>query len=292
MLRADSKGDTVQRLGRNHGAYHGEGIDIAAILDADVRAAEAHGWQPEWLRVTDDLRLLALRRQHPRARRRIYLSTGIHGDEPAGPLAVRQLLETDAWPAGSDLWLCPCLNPTGFPLNRRENAEGKDLNREYRHPTTGEIRTHLAWLERQPDFDLSLCLHEDWEAHGFYLYELNPSGVPSLAETIVDAVARVCPIDLSPLIEGREAHGGIIRPSLDPQSRPDWPEAFHLIQHKTRLSYTLEAPSDFPLPVRVAALVAGVKAALAALFNYRADPLPGGSRRATAAAPPAPGPGD
>ena len=255
---------TAQRLGRNHGAYHGEAIDIEALLEADLRAANSHAWQPEWLTATPDRRLLTLRRQRPGARRRIYLSTGIHGDEPAGPLAIRRLLEEDAWPAGGDLWLCPCLNPTGFPLNRRENREGKDLNRDYRHPTTGEVHAHIAWLARQPAFDLSLCLHEDWESHGFYVYELNPANVPSLAETIVSAVARVCPIDLSPLIEGREAHGGIIRPSLDPASRPDWPEAFHLIQHKTRLSYTLEAPSDFPLELRAAALVAAVKAALAA----------------------------
>jgi hypothetical protein len=32
--------------------------------------------------------------------------------------------------------------------------------------------------------------------------------------------------------------------------------------HKTRLSYTLEAPSDFPLPTRVAALVSAARAAL------------------------------
>ena len=42
------------------------------------------------------------------------------------------------------------------------------------------------------------------------------------------------------------------------------PEAFYLIRHKTHLSYTLEAPSDFPLELRAAALVAAVKAALAA----------------------------
>ena len=262
-------GAGVQRLGRNHGAYQGEAIDIAAILEADLRAASAHDWQPEWLSVLADLRLLTLRRHRPDAQRRIYLSTGIHGDEPAGPLAVRQLLEENTWPAGCDLWLCPCLNPTGFPLNRREKRDGTDLNRDYRHPTTAEIRAHTAWLERQPAFDLSLCLHEDWEAHGFYVYELNLAGAPSLAETMVDAVARVCPIDLSPWIEGREAHGGIIRPVLDPTSRPDWPEAFHLIRHKTRLSYTLEAPSDFPLAVRVAALVAAVNAALSALPGSR-----------------------
>jgi hypothetical protein len=74
----------------------------------------------------------------------------------------------------------------------------------------------------------------------------------------------VCPIDPSPEIDGREAAGGIIRPRLDPATRPEWPEAFYLGMHKTRLGHTLEAPSDFPLAVRVAALVAGTRAALAA----------------------------
>ena len=48
-----------------------------------------------------------------------------------------------------------------------------------------------------------------------------------------------------------------------PQERPLWPEALYLISHKSRQGYTLEAPSDFPLPARVAALVAAVNAALA-----------------------------
>jgi hypothetical protein len=158
--------------------------------------------------------------------------------------------------------LCPCLNPTGFDLNRRENSHGIDLNRQYLHPTAADTQAHIAWLERQPTFDLCLCLHEDWESHGFYIYELNPDNRPSLAEPIVRRVAEICPVDASEIIEGRPAKSGIIRPSVDPRSRPDWPEAFYLLTHKTRLSYTLEAPSDFALSIRVAALVAGINTAL------------------------------
>jgi murein peptide amidase A len=95
---------------------------------------------------------------------------------------------------------------------------------------------------------------------------LNPDNRPSLADHIVAQVAEVCPLELSEIIEGRPAHGGIIRPSVDPRSRPQWPEAFYLLTYNTRLSYTLEAPSDFPVPTRVAALRAGVRAALAAQF--------------------------
>jgi hypothetical protein len=179
---------------------------------------------------------------------------------------MRHLMQTNQWPEEFDYWLCPCLNPTGFDANRRENAEGLDLNRQYLQPqAVAETRVHVEWLERQPKFDLCLCLHEDWESHGFYVYELNPDNRPSLAEAIVRGVAEVCPIDLSEEIEDRPAREGIIRPSVDPRSRPQWPESFWLLTYKTRLSYTLEAPSDFPLPARVAALVAGVTAALRVL---------------------------
>ncbi|MBP7431886.1 MAG: hypothetical protein KBC05_20820 [Candidatus Hydrogenedentes bacterium] len=78
-------------------------------------------------------------------------------------------------------------------------------------------------------------------------------------------MSKVCPIDHSEVIEGRPASGGIIRPNLDPATRPQWPEAFWLLQNKTRRSYTLEAPSDIPLDTRVQALAAGVRAALAEL---------------------------
>jgi hypothetical protein len=81
---------------------------------------------------------------------------------------------------------------------------------------------------------------------------------------MVRAASHVCPIDPSSLIDGREAQDGIIRPNLDPALRPEWPEAFYLITNKTRQSYTLESPSDFPMPMRVAALVAATTAAIRA----------------------------
>ena len=258
----------LQRLGKNLGGYFGETIDVAAVLSDCLAAARARGWKIEEIPAAPNLDLLALTRPSARSTQhaaRIYISAGIHGDEPAGPLAVRQMLLENKWRTDLDLWLCPCLNPRGLRLNRRENPEGVDLNRDYRQPTALETLAHIAWLNRQPDFDLCLCLHEDWESHGFYVYEANPEHRPSFAPQMVNAVAQVCPIDPSEIIEGRPARDGIINPNLDPRTRPEWPEAFYLLNHKTRQSYTLEAPSDFPLSVRVAALVAGVAAALEAV---------------------------
>lgn len=259
----------VQRLGKNLGSYLGEKIDIRSVLRDIESAAQQHDWVSEIFHHSPEFGLLALHRKprpspNPQPILRIYMSAGIHGDEPASPLAALRLLRENRWPSGAELWFCPCLNPMGFALNRRENIDGKDLNRDYRHLETAEVRAHIAWLERQPAFDLCLLLHEDWESHGFYLYEQNPDNRPTLADTMISNVAQVCPIDRSEIIEGRPANGGIIRPNLDPNTRPQWAEAFYLITHKTRLSYTLEAPSDFPLPARVNALVAAVGAALTA----------------------------
>ncbi|MGA3284944.1 MAG: M14 family metallocarboxypeptidase [Verrucomicrobiota bacterium] len=259
----------MERLGKNHGGYHGETIDIRAVLRDVEIAAQRHGWTSETFGQRGEFNLLTLHRPPVRTSHfapHIYLSAGIHGDEPAGPLAGLRLLQENQWPANAELWFCPCLNPMGFVLNRRENADGKDLNRDYRHLETAEVRAHIAWLERQPRFDVYLCLHEDWESHGFYLYEQNPDGKPSLAEIIVGAVQKVCPIDPSEIIEDRPAKNGIIRPNLDPRTRPQWAEAFYLIMHKSRLGYTLEASSDFPMSTRVNALVAGVDAALKSLL--------------------------
>jgi murein peptide amidase A len=256
----------VQKLGKNHGGYHGETIDIRAVLREGEVAAQALGWASEIFHERDGFQWHALLRKPgvrgQKSEVRIYISAGIHGDEPAAPLAALKLLQANCWPANAEIFLLPCLNPIGFTLNRRENAEGIDLNRDYRNPKSAEARAHIAWLERQPKFDFYFCLHEDWESHGFYLYEQNPDDRPSLAGKIISTVQKVCPIDLSETIEGRAASGGVIRPKINPQERPDWPEAFYLISHKSRQGYTLEAPSDFPLATRVNALVAAVRAAL------------------------------
>ena len=254
----------MQRLGKNLGGYCGETIDIQGVLRDIETAAREHGWDRESFYETVEFKLFGLRRTIPEApgARRVYLSTGIHGDEPAGPLAALKLLRENRWPENLALWLCPCLNPAGFKANTRVNARGIDLNRGYLNPVAEEILAHIAWLQRQPPFDLCLMFHEDWESRGFYLYEQNPEGRQSFAEDMIRAVEAVCPIDRSELIEGRPAKNGILRPNVLPKDRPDWPEAFYLITHQTRQSYTLEAPSDFPLPARVNALCAAANAAL------------------------------
>lgn len=249
-------------LGKNRGGYGGETIDIDLVLRELQDVAEKRGWQSECFYQSSTLRLHAYHRKTVSPRKRLYISAGIHGDEPATPLAVLALLKQDQWPDSMDVWLCPCLNPVGFKLNSRENADQIDLNRDYRNSQSPEIRAHIDWLKRCPQFDRAVILHEDWEALGFYLYELNPDNHLSVSSKIVQSVSEICPIDTSTAIDGMSASDGVIRPKIDPEEREQWPEAFFLNTNNTREGYTLEAPSDYPMPVRVEALVSGVRAVL------------------------------
>ena len=238
-------------------------IDPPALAARFAAAARTAGFRLERFGEAAGCPLVALTKRTPGPRPRIYLSAGIHGDEPAPPLALLEMIEAGVFDARAVWFLCPLLNPAGFIRVTRENAGGLDLNRDYKDLRSAEIAAHAAWLRRQPNFDLALCLHEDWESKGFYLYELNPAGQSSLAEAMIAAVTPHCPVDRSAEIDGRAvAAPGIIRPVSDPLMRENWPEAIYLRAHHTKLSYTLETPSAFPLVQRIAAQRAAVEAAL------------------------------
>ena len=82
----------IQKLGKNVGRYHGERIDIDHVRREVDRLASDRGWQADTFLESPPLTLRAYRRPHASSRKNLYLSTGIHGDEPSGPLAVLRLL--------------------------------------------------------------------------------------------------------------------------------------------------------------------------------------------------------
>lgn len=241
-------------------------IDPPALAAQFASAARTAGFRVEQFGTHAGTPLFSLTKRTPGPRPRIYLSAGIHGDEPAPPLALLALLAAGIFDERAVWFLCPLLNPAGFLRATRENADRLDLNRDYKDFRSAEIRAHADWLRRQPNFDLTICLHEDWESKGFYLYELNPTARHSLAEAMLEGVAKFCPIETATIIDGRPVDApGIIRPVSDPLLRETWPEAVYLRAHHTTLSYTVESPSAFPLAQRIAALRAAVETAIANL---------------------------
>jgi hypothetical protein len=235
-------------------------VDFTARFGAAARQA---GFRAESYGEIRSHPLIAYTKRIPGPRPRVYLSAGIHGDEPAPPWALLRLLQGGFFDERCTWFVCPLLNPTGFLAATRENHAKIDLNRDYKNPQSPEIAAHVRWLQHQPNFDLIICVHEDWESKGFYLYELNPDQRPTLAHAMIAAARSVGPIESAEVIDGRPiAEPGIIRPVSDPVLRDTWPEAIYLRQHHGSLDYTIETPSALPLEKRIATHCAVLRAAL------------------------------
>jgi len=72
-----------------------------------------------------------VRRTHEGATRRVLVIGSIHGDERAGLRVVRTLVRRAELPPDLDLWLVRSVNPDGTEDDRRTNARGVDLNRNF-----------------------------------------------------------------------------------------------------------------------------------------------------------------
>ena len=200
----------------------------------------------------------------------VYISAGIHGDEPAGPEALIQWAELHAhelsrWP----LMLLPCLNPEGLRNNTRLNEQGLDLNRVFDRETSPVINALRRLLDAHR-FALALNLHEDYDGQGAYLYEVQRFP-PHWGESLLKIVSRILPIDPRMRIDGRGARAGLVRRRFDRKrfATIGYPEAIYLHMHHAARSLTFETPSEFALERRVAAHVAVIDECARRVFSPR-----------------------
>ncbi len=204
---------------------------------------------------------------------RIYLSAGIHGDEPCGPDALFRFLELHELSPSCEWVIAPVLNPSGLRRGTRENRDGIDLNRDFFRQKSGEVRALIDWWESQGrGCDLHLSLHEDWETSGLYLYEINTGGIGSLAEKILASIQEIVPLESSALVDGHELNApGLILHSPDPDEEDGWPEAIWLARKFPSLSITFEAAGRIPRGYRTAGLVTALVAAVEEAEALAAD---------------------
>lgn len=55
----------------------------------------------------------------------------VHGEEPQGKFLIENYLNQNQLSSNNNLLFIPCLNPDGMSINRRQNASGVDLNRNF-----------------------------------------------------------------------------------------------------------------------------------------------------------------
>lgn len=193
-----------------------------------------------------------------------YLSAGIHGDEPAGPLAALEIMRSGGFAEGFHWFVCPALNPGGLVLGTRENRRHIDLNRDYLQLRSLEIAAHTRWLARIPTPGLFVSLHEDWESEGFYFYEINlGADSPERADAVLAAVSEIFPPEPGPEIDGHEVREpGWIYHAAEADLPDSWPEAIYLAKKGCPLSFTFETPSKARMRDRIAAHVAAFRSLL------------------------------
>lgn len=190
----------------------------------------------------------------------LYLSAGIHGDEPAATEALLRWVETHPdLLRGVPCVIYPCLNPWGLVNNTRLDAECRDLNRTFQHDHVPHIQALKKFIEPLR-FDLALSLHEDYDAHGVYLYELERHR-PFWGEELLESARPFLPIEVRATIDRRRITlPGVLRRKIVLKKLPAIPEAVYLHFYHSQRTFTFETPSEFALEQRVQAQVALIDA--------------------------------
>ncbi|MEX0331068.1 MAG: M14 family metallocarboxypeptidase [Puniceicoccaceae bacterium] len=249
-------------------------MNIEAYIDRLEAAAGRCGFTLSFYGQIGESGLPVLERQSAEDAPQVYISTGVHGDEPAGPMALLELLRRKAFPDSANYTFFPMVNPTGLAAGTRENADGVDLNRDYGlTPVAEETRNQLEWIG-QRQFDLCLCLHEDYDGEGFYVYAHEEATDPNdYAGIAIEAAAPHTGIDPREEIDEMPAKDGRMFPPMDvmDKSRQDLPEALRLLfHHGAKASVTTETPSCQPITQRIEAQCAVVQAILKAYLEKHA----------------------
>jgi len=211
----------------------------------------------------------------------VSLSAGIHGDEPAAPWALYDLVRSRLLDTRFGYRIWPCLNPEGLAAGTRATADGTDLNRTFgRGGTSPEARAVIT-ANRDRRFALHVDLHEDPVANGAYVYEPLPDGArPRFAAGVVrafdDAGLPVQDLsdpafDLGSPPEARAVQtigrGSVVMGARDESVyfSPGWPLSVYFALKAADAVLTVESPGTRPWAERIAVHRVAVTAALARL---------------------------
>lgn len=187
----------------------------------------------------------------------IGIFAGIHGDEPAGTLALIDVLrELEGNPflgRAYRIFFYPLCNPTGYEDGTRESRSGKDLNREFwKNSREPEIALLEAELTRQK-FDGIISLHSDDTSDGLYGFVRGATLTEFLLKPALAAAEEPLPINSAEQIDGFHAVNGIIHSAYDGiLSTPPG-------SHPAPFEIILESPQHAPLESQRQSMVFAVR---------------------------------
>lgn len=193
--------------------------------------------------------------------RRLLVTAGLHGDEPAPVLALLGWLERTAGapPQGPlELHVIPAASPRSLARRHRYSPEGLDPNRDWSRQELPETRALAAYIRSQGPFDLVLDLHES-SRPGYFLYNYgsDQDPVPALWRRFLGTAGL--PADRGPAEWGFAPREGVL-------TQPPWLMAWRRLAGNLHFDgwvlqealtgpaarvYTYESPKGRPLPERI-----------------------------------------
>ncbi len=231
-----------------------------------VEALASPGRTVETIGTVEGHPILRIRAGRPR-RLRVFLTAGVHGDEPAGVEAVLRFVEEDMepWLGQVEFTAMPCVNPVGYVRGTRDNGAGVDINRSFEGSDVPEVQLVKKVLEGCR-VDAFVDCHEDWEANGFYMYEGLRQG-SAVGPAVIAEVAERASIDPDSGEDSRPLSPGVYEIS------PSWGQVglapYVLHGHASR-ACIFETPTEWPLEKRAAVHRVALDAALRQWTGERA----------------------
>jgi hypothetical protein len=199
----------------------------------------------------------------------IFLSAGLHGDEPAGVYALLGFFENKAKEYDDKLnfFAIPCINPFGFEYDIRQNHNQVDLNRNFDSPKPEkEVSLVKKVLEEYSRaFLFTLDMHEDPtdkinpgfelkdNPRDFYMYEKSPSREASVGHTIIRELERkgIWATKQKKIYHDFNDGGLVWHQSPEHKWNEDSSELFSYLQRYTDYSFTTETPTCWAVDKRV-----------------------------------------
>ena len=201
----------------------------------------------------------------------VFLSGGVHGEEPAGVYALLEFFREKVFRYlhHFNFYAIPCLNPSGFENNSRVNLYGENINCSFTVPKPTQVVSIVKdFLGRGPgEYLFSIDMHEDAietrakgflpedYPEGFYLYEVSETRQDSIGRRVLSEIERrgvgVCK-DVF-IYDDKNDKGLLWTKGLKDPAYEDADTLEGYAQHYTRHAFTAETPTVWSLERRIEA---------------------------------------
>jgi protein MpaA len=191
---------------------------------------------------------------------RIFLSAGIHGDEPAGVYSLLEFMEGPVLLHDDfEFSVFPCINPWGFENDKRFDYGGTDINRSFLEGNYNIADAINRYIADENGYVLAMNMHEDntkikvgdfprkSNPRGFYLYEMSLDGDhmgPGIIRELENQDIGICK---DKEIYGERNENGVI------YSASENGELSQFLENYTKNIIVTETPTLWPIRKRILA---------------------------------------